>query len=46
MLAKILSTSNERLSFGFQGELGYLDAYGDTKEVPFFKTSMLVVRGH
>ncbi len=25
------------LVFGFQGELGYLDAYGDTKEVPFFQ---------
>jgi len=23
--------------FGFQGELGYLDAYGDTKETPFFQ---------
>ena len=25
------------LVFGFQGELGYLDSYGDTKEVPFFQ---------
>ena len=25
------------LVFGFQGELGYLDAYGDTNEVPFFQ---------
>ena len=25
------------LVFGFQGELGYLDAYGDTKETPFFQ---------
>jgi outer membrane protein insertion porin family len=23
--------------FGFNGELGYLDAYGDTKETPFFQ---------
>tara|TARA_B100001029_G_scaffold154098_1_gene138097 strand:- start:238 stop:2664 length:2427 start_codon:yes stop_codon:yes gene_type:complete len=23
--------------FGFQGELGYLDAYGDTQETPFFQ---------
>ena len=23
--------------FGFQGELGYLDAYGDTEETPFFQ---------
>ena len=23
--------------FGFQGELGYLDVYGDTKETPFFQ---------
>ncbi len=23
--------------FGFHGELGYLDAYGDTKETPFFQ---------
>ena len=25
------------LVFGFQGELGYLDAYGDTEETPFFQ---------
>tara|TARA_Y100001936_G_scaffold40347_1_gene38887 strand:- start:4 stop:2430 length:2427 start_codon:yes stop_codon:yes gene_type:complete len=23
--------------FGFQGEIGYLDSYGDTKEIPFFQ---------
>ena len=27
----------QNLVFGFQGELGYLDAYGDTKETPFFQ---------
>ena len=25
------------LVFGFQGELGYLDAYGETEETPFFQ---------
>ena len=25
------------LVFGFSGELGYMDAYGDTKETPFFQ---------
>ena len=25
------------LIFGFQGELGYLDAYGETEETPFFQ---------
>ena len=23
--------------FGFQGEIGYLDSYGDTEEIPFFQ---------
>ena len=27
----------QNLVFGFQGELGYLDAYGDTEETPFFQ---------
>ena len=27
----------QSLVFGFQGELGYLESYGDTKEVPFFQ---------
>ena len=27
----------QNLVFGFQGELGYLESYGDTKEVPFFQ---------
>ena len=28
---------SSQLVFGFQGELGYLDAYGDTEETPFFQ---------
>ena len=28
---------SSELVFGFQGEIGYLDAYGDTKETPFFQ---------
>ena len=27
----------QNLVFGFQGELGYLNAYGDTEETPFFQ---------
>ena len=27
----------QSLVFGFQGELGYLDAYGETEETPFFQ---------
>ncbi len=28
---------SENFVFGFQGELGYLDSYGDTEETPFFQ---------
>ena len=28
---------SQNFVFGFQGELGYLDAYGDTEETPFFQ---------
>ena len=28
---------SENFVFGFQGELGYLDTYGDTNETPFFQ---------
>ena len=28
---------SSQLVFGFQGELGYLDAYGETDETPFFQ---------
>ena len=28
---------SSQLVFGFQGELGYLDAYGETEETPFFQ---------
>ena len=28
---------SQNFVFGFQGEIGYLDAYGDTEETPFFQ---------
>ena len=28
---------SENFVFGFQGEIGYLDSYGDTEETPFFQ---------
>ena len=28
---------SSELVFGFQGEIGYLDAYGDTEQTPFFQ---------
>ena len=36
---------SSELVFGFQGEIGYLDAYGDTEQTPFSKIFMLVDQG-